>query len=235
MSLPRASVCLDAQGAQSHEHHDRGIARYIAEHTRALHRAAPEALHSVLLNPGLPLAGSLDWLLGKGCLAWASGDRRIAPRPREMPRIYHVMSPFELQQTLDAVWPSWARSGQVQNVVTLYDTIPLVFPEHYLSNPIIGARYRTRIRLVQEADHVLAISRTTAEDAVERLGVREDRISVINAGATSKFAGMYARENDAWRILHARFGELRPGFMLYVAGFEFRKNLERMIAAYGLI
>ena len=235
MSLPHRSVCLDAQGAQSHEHHDRGIARYVVEHTRALHRAAPEVLHSVLLNPGLPLAGSLDWLLGKRCLGWASGDRRISPRPATPPEIYHVMSPFELQQPLDTLWPSWARSGGVRTVVTLYDTIPLVFPEHYLGNPVIRARYLTRARLVQDADEVLAISGTTAGDAVEHLGVPEKRISVINAGATTKFAGMYASAEDARRVLGTRWPELREGFMLYVAGFEFRKNLERVIAAYGLI
>ena len=235
MSLRQGSVCLDAQGAQSHEHHDRGIARYIVEHTRALHETVPEILHSVLLNPGLPLAGSLDWLLGKGCLAWASGDRRISPQPAGTPEIYHVMSPFELQQPLDALWPSWARSAGVRTVVTLYDTIPLVFPEHYLSNPVIQARYRTRARLVQDADEVLAISQTTARDAVEHLGVPEERISVIHAGATTKFAGMYASTAEARAVLGPRWPELRPGFMLYVAGFEFRKNLERVISAYGLM
>ncbi len=49
MSLQARTVCLDAQGAQSPHHHDRGIARYIVEHARALHCASPQTLHSVLL------------------------------------------------------------------------------------------------------------------------------------------------------------------------------------------
>lgn len=235
MSLPRASVCLDAQGTQSHDHHDRGIARYVVEHVRALHRAEPDALHSILLNPTLPLRGSLDWLLGDRRLGWTTSDRRVSRRPAGTPPIYHVMSPFELQQPIDALWPTWARVSRVRTVVTLYDTIPLVFPEHYLKDPVIGARYRTRAQLVRDADRVLAISETTARDAVERLGVAQDRVSVIGAGATAKLAQLSGSPESAWSVLRARLRGVRPGFMLYVAGFEFRKNLQRLVAAYGLM
>jgi glycosyltransferase involved in cell wall biosynthesis len=235
MSLPARTICLDAQGAQSPGHQDRGIARYIAEHTRALHRASPEALHSVLLNPTLAFTGNLSWLLGEGRLGWTTGDRRVACRPQSPPAIYHVMSPFELQHTLDELWPAWARGSNVRTVVTLYDLIPLVFPDHYLSSPVIRTRYEARSELVRRADHVLAISRTTADDAVERLDVQPERVSVIDAGATEKFAQMYGSPTAAWNVLATRLPSLRPGYMLYVAGFEFRKNLERVVAAYGLL
>ena len=87
MSLPGRAICLNAQGAQSPHHHDRGIARYIVEHVRALHRARPEALHSVLLNPTLPLTGNLSWLLGDGRLGWSHGrSARRAGDPTRLPR-----------------------------------------------------------------------------------------------------------------------------------------------------
>jgi glycosyltransferase involved in cell wall biosynthesis len=235
MSLPARTVCLDAQGAQSPGHQDRGIARYIAEHARALHRIRPEALHSVLLNPTLAFTGNLGWLLGEGRLGWTTGDRRVACRPKSPPAIYHVMSPFELQHTLDELWPAWARGSDIRTVVTLYDLIPLVFPDHYLSNPVIRTRYEARTELVRRADRVLAISRTTADDAIERLNIQPDRVSVIDAGATEKFAQMYGSPAAVWNVLTGRLPFLRPGYMLYVAGFEFRKNLERVVAAYGLL
>jgi glycosyltransferase involved in cell wall biosynthesis len=235
MSLARATVCLDVQGAQSHDHHDRGIARFIVEHARAIHHANADALHSVLLNPMLPLPGSVDWLLGDRRLAWSTGDRRVRRRPSTVPAIFHIMSPFELQQTPDVLWPAWARCPRVSTVVTLYDTIPLVFPEHYLRDPVIAARYRARGELVRSADHVLAISQTTAQDAVEHLGVSPDRVSVIHAGATAKFGDMHTTHEAAWSVLAGPLPEIKPGFMLYVAGFEFRKNLERVVAAYGLM
>ncbi|HEV2974879.1 MAG TPA: glycosyltransferase [Solirubrobacteraceae bacterium] len=145
------------------------------------------------------------------------------------------MSPFELQRTIDALWPQWARGSEVLTVVTLYDLIPLVFPEHYLRDPVIRTRYETRAELVRHADHVLAISQTTADDAIERLGLERERVSVIDAGATAKFADMFDAPADARAVLDQHLPTIRPGFMLYVAGFEFRKNLERLIVAYGLL
>jgi glycosyltransferase involved in cell wall biosynthesis len=235
MSLPARAVCLDAQGAQSLHHRDRGIARYVVEHVRSLHRLESESLHSVLLNPKLPLAGSLDWLLGDDRLAWNTDDRRVVRRPSSRPAIYHAMSPFELQHTVDELWPTWARGPDVSTVVTLYDLIPLVFPGHYLRNAGTRMRYQARTELVRRADRVLAISQTTAEDAIEKLAIAPERISVIDAGATEKFAQMYDSPKDAWKVLAERQPAIHPGYILYVAGFEFRKNLERVIEAYGLL
>ena len=232
--IPPGSVCLDAQGAQSREHHDRGIARYVVEHVRALHGACPEALHSVVLNPLLPLTGNLSWLIGKDLLGWATDDRRSALRPTGRPAIYHVMSPFETQ-TLDSLWPIWARGAGIRTVVTLYDLIPQVFADHYLRKPSVRASYQTRLELIRKADHILAISEVTAQDAIEHLGIARDRITVIGAGATEKFAGMYSSQKTAWARLQDSLPAIRPGHMLYVAGFEFRKNIERAVIAYGLL
>src|SRR5262249_6507973 len=157
------------------------------------------------------------------------------PRPSPPPAIYHVMSPFELSRTLDELWPAWARGPDVRTVVTLYDLIPLVFPKHYLRDAVVGTRYQTRAELVRRAHHVLAISQSTADDATEHLGIEADRISVVGAGATEKFAPMYDSPAAAWDVLGARLSSIRPGYVLYVAGFEFRKNLERVIEAYGLL
>jgi len=233
VSLPARSLCLDVQGAQNSAHLDRGIPRFIVEHTRAIAQREPAVLHSVLLSPQRPLTGNLNWLLGGGLLAWATGDRRPTRRPRTLPSIYHVMSPFELERPLDELYPGWARSAAVQTVVTLYDLIPLVFEEHYLRDPVMRERYLVRTRIVREADRVLAISRTTAADAVDRLGVDPGRVTVIGAGATSTFAPMYQSRAQAELALSAGLKALRPGFLLYVGGFEFRKNLERLIIAYG--
>jgi len=235
VSLPARSVCLDLQGAQNSAHLDRGIPRFITEHARALVECDPAVLSAVLVSPQRPLTGNVNWLLGSGLLGWATGDRRPTRQPRRPSAIYHIMSPFELERPLDELWPQWARSAAVQTVVTLYDLIPLVFDEHYLRDPVMRERYMVRTRMVREADRVLAISRTTGEDAVERLQVDPRRVTVIDAGATSTFAEMYQTRAQAERVLASRLRELRPGFLLYVAGFEFRKNLERLITAYGLL
>jgi glycosyltransferase involved in cell wall biosynthesis len=223
------SVVLDAQGAQNRAHFDRGIPRFVTEQLRAVLAAAPEAVRSVALNPVRPLSGNLLWLVGSGLAQWSVPGER----PAEPPALYHVMSPFELDRSLAELWPDWVRSGEVRTVVTLYDLIPLVFESHYLRDPAGRAHYLARAELVRAADQVLAISQTTAADAERLLGVEERRITVVDAGVTSRFLHGYTADEPAWRVLRQRLPVLRAGFMLYVSGIEFRKNNERLISAYG--
>jgi glycosyltransferase involved in cell wall biosynthesis len=233
MTLADGAICLHVEGAQNRQHFDRGIPRYVVEHAKAIHAAAPDSLHSVLLNPALPLTGNLDWLLGTGLLAWGSHDRRVAPSWAHLPAIYHVMCPIGGGSSLDDLWPPWARDPTVTTVVTLYDLIPLLFPDRYLHDPRQSAEYVARLDLIRHADLVLAISRRTADDAIERLGVDEDRVRVIHAGASDQFAAMYQSAAGAWTAVRLRFPGVRPGFMLYVGGFEFRKNLGGLIEGYS--
>ena len=65
--------------------------------------------------------------------------------------------------------------------MTLYDLIPELFAEHYLADPSVRAWYRARLGLVRHADRVLAISHTTARDAIEHLGLRPERVVVAGA------------------------------------------------------
>ena len=231
MSLPQRGLWLDAQGAQNRAHFDRGIPRYVTEQLRNVVGIVDGAVHTISLNPRLPLTGNLDWLLGSEHLRWAGAatDGRS-----QQPQLYHAMSPFEMDRSMEEVWPRWARDRSVRTVVTLFDLIPLVFNDHYLSDPRMRSRYLARAQLVRRADQVLALSQTTADDATRLLGVRDEHITVIDAGVSNHFADAYGTRSEAERIVGRRFPGLRPGFMLYVAGIEFRKNLERLIAAYGL-
>jgi glycosyltransferase involved in cell wall biosynthesis len=227
--LPAESLVLDIQGAQNREHFDRGIPRYVTEQLRAVLAAAPEAVRSVALNPKRPLSGNLLWLLGSGLAHWAVPGQR----PAQPPPLYHAMSPFELDRSLTELWPPWLRGSATRTVVTLYDLIPLVFKDHYLREPAHRNHYLARAELVSSADQVLAISQSTAADAESLLGVPAARITVIDAGVASRFAGTYDADEPAWAVLGPRLPQLKPGFMLYVSGVEFRKNNERLIGAYA--
>ena len=118
-------------------------------------------------------------------------------------------------------------------MVTLYDLIPLIFPDQYLRDPAIRAFYSARVELIRHADGVLALSQNTAEDAVERLQVSPERVHVIHAGTSEHFAAMYPSPTAAWAHLSRHLKAVRPGFLLYVGGADFRKNMEGMIAGFG--
>jgi glycosyltransferase involved in cell wall biosynthesis len=117
--------------------------------------------------------------------------------------------------------------------VTLYDLIPLIFADHYLRDQRFRVSYDTRLELIRQADQILAISQATAVDAIERLNVPAERVHVIHAGVSDRFARMYTSPHAAWRDLARHFVAIRPGFLLYVGGFDFRKNLEGVIAGYA--
>jgi glycosyltransferase involved in cell wall biosynthesis len=227
MDLSPGALWLDARGIQSTQHAERGIARYVTEHIHALLELAPELVGRIGLDPDLPIPASLEHLEGSGKLGWHSRGR---PDVDPAPFLYHVMSPFERAIELDDIWPDWARDDDVRTVVTLYDLIPLVFREEYLTHANWGSwgtAWVARLGLIRAADQVLTISRRTADDAIERIGITNDQVTVIDSGVSGSLASL-AGSSAANR-------RLRPGFLLYVGGDEPRKNLEGTIRAFGLL
>ena len=233
MALPYRAVSLYAAGAQNWRHFDRGIPRFVVEHLRAISTLAPEAIDSVLLNPRLPLTGNLSWLFGTELLGFNDEDAPSYRSSRPSAAVYHVMSPFEPDTPIDVMWPAWARDAGVATVVTVYDLIPLIFDHHYLADPQVRVEYLARADFIRHADGVLAISESTANDVVTLLGVAAERVHVIHAGATEIFGAMYASKDAAWEHVTRHLRAVKRGFLLYVGGFEFRKNLETLITGYA--
>jgi glycosyltransferase involved in cell wall biosynthesis len=234
MELPERSVWIDVQGCQNAQNFERGIARQAAESTEALLRVAPEVIHTVGLSPKLPVPASLDFLRGTGLLGWATGK---GIRPEPPPAIYHVTSPFEPTSpgvSLDDHWPRWARRPGGRLVITLHDLIPLVFAEHYIDpNPLHFSRWLARLGMVRAADHILAVSQASAADAVEYLECDEDRITVIDAGTSTRIAAMVGTRDEGAKILRTKYPGLRDGFLFYVGGGDWRKNVTGLIEAYA--
>jgi glycosyltransferase involved in cell wall biosynthesis len=234
MTLPKRSVWIDVQGCQNVANFERGIARQAAESTEALLQLAPEVVHTVGLTPALPVPASLDFVHGTGKLGWVSG-KGSQPDPR--PSIYHVTSPFEgptPSVTLEEQWPRWARRPGTRLVVTLHDLIPLIFSEHYVDpDPINMSRWLARLGIVRTADHILAVSQCSAADAVEQLRVDENRITVIDAGTSVQIASMVGSREEAAKILQGKFPGLRDGFLFYVGGGDWRKNVTGLIEAFA--
>jgi glycosyltransferase involved in cell wall biosynthesis len=219
------SAYLDIQGIQSPAHGERGIARYLSELAQALERWHPQSVARYLLDPDLAVPGSIEPLAASGRLAYR--DRVDGTGAS----IYHVGSPFEYAP-LERIWPRFAHRSGMRLVVTLYDLIPYLFPEVYLTDPGVEAWYRTRLMLLRQADRVLAISQATARDAVDRLGLQEERVLVAGAGVSERFRPPASRE-AALAALQERLPWLEDGYVLYTGGIEPRKNIDRLLEAYS--
>jgi glycosyltransferase involved in cell wall biosynthesis len=121
-------------------------------------------------------------------------------------------------------------------VVTLYDLIPLVMREDYLTESSwghMGTVWTARLGMIRAAHQVLTISERTAEDAIERLGISESRITVIHSGVSSHHSSLVRTRDQAVELLRRERPRIRPGFLLYVGGDDARKNMEGTIRAYA--
>ena len=231
MRRAEGSVWLDARGTQSAAHGERGVARYIAEHAQALVALAPESIGSIGLDPEAPVPRSMEPLAQSGLLSW---HRRTRAPVRPPPGIYHVMSPFEVTIGLDDIWPAWIREARSRLVVTLYDLIPMVMRDQYLEEwGHNGVVWRARLGLIRAAHQVLTISQHTADDAMEHLGIPEERITVIDSGVSGAHSSLVRTREQADSVLRRTLPRIRPGFLLYVGGDDHRKNMEGTIRAYA--
>jgi glycosyltransferase involved in cell wall biosynthesis len=233
MSIAPGSVWLDARGTQSAAHGERGVARYVAEHAKALLELAPEAIGAIGLDPAAPVPPSMKPLEGSGLI---DRHRSVQEDGASPPAIYHVMSPFEMTMTLDEIWPPWIRRSGARVVVTLYDLIPLVMRGDYLTETSWGAMgtvWMARLGLIRAAHQVLTISERTAEDAVERLGIPREKVTVIHSGVSSNHSSLVPTRDQAVELLRRQRPRIRPGFLLYVGGDDARKNMEGTIRGYA--
>ena len=123
------------------------------------------------------------------------------------------------------------QAGQVLSA-TLYDLIPLRFPEHYFANETFERWYRRRLQWLHQADLLLSISEASRQDAIDLIGLDPDRIVTIHGGISAHFTpvedSLKARER-----LRARYGINRKGFVFYTGGDDYRKNLQGAILGYA--
>lgn len=113
-------------------------------------------------------------------------------------------------------------------LLTVHDVIPLTFREAMglLRNLLL---YRRGMQLsCRLNDVIVTVSAFSKRDIASKLGVSEARIRVIPNGIRDPFPPDPALEAE----LLGRYG-LQDGFLLNVGGIHERKNVPRLIAAFG--
>ena len=146
-----------------------GLGRYVRELALSLVREHSEVVAGLEVDAALVMPGAVEDFAGLGLLHQWPYDLRDMARKREF-RIYHVMSPFSPYPTYRLFPPAFARAG-ARLAVTLHDLIPWIYPETYLRETSVKGWYRARLKLVQAADLVIAVSHSAAADAVRLLDI----------------------------------------------------------------
>lgn len=173
----------------------------------------------------------------QGTVAENEGRLRAAEAAREdfiaslEPDFVHVSSLFE-GSVDDAVVSIGRGSKRIPTAVTLYDIIPYVLSDIYITSDQFRRYYESKILSLREADLLLSISEHSKSDAIEHLGIDESRIVNISAGIDAVFRPTQIENPEA---LLARYGiDTNTPFVLYVpGGFDPRKNFSNLFDAFS--
>ncbi len=118
----------------------------------------------------------------------------------------------------------------VPTLLTVYDVIPLRFPEHSTARARLLFRLTTKLAL-HASEHVIAISEATKQDYVRFFGVPPERITAIPLAASDRFRPRPLEEVES---LRRKYG-LPDRFFLYLGSNKPHKNLVRLVEAWARV
>ncbi|MCX7683372.1 MAG: glycosyltransferase family 4 protein, partial [Anaerolineae bacterium] len=127
--------------------------------------------------------------------------------------------------------PYWGPplTSPVPTVVTIHDLIPLLLREYRGGWPV--RLYTALVSLAaRRAALILTDSQASRQDIVTHLKLPPERVRVIYLGVGAQYHPTPAPEDEAIR---ARYG-LPERYMLYLGGFDVRKNVAMLLRAYRL-
>lgn len=201
-----------------------GVARYSASLLQALAEEAEERGGTPALRL-YSLGAEADSRAWKRLLDELPGDVRKGPGrwPRRSDLdLFHIPSFSD---------PS-CFGGPV--VFTIHDLTFLTHPEFHLPDNRNQCLLGT-LRAVSRRATILAVSEATAKEVRKWFVLPEDRLRVVYEAASPVFVVLEGAELDAARErLAERFGLDGP-FVLSVGSLEPRKNVARLVEAYGLL
>lgn len=259
LQLPSSALHLviDLQGAQSTGNRQRGIGNYAEALALSLARLA-KGRHRVSLVLNAAFADSIApiqqvfsglvaaqdihlWQPLSPCHAHDAGNgwRRAASEALYTAFVRSLQADVLLVTSLfegygdDAVIAVSGEQGAPLTAVVLYDLIPLIHPKPYLENSSTSAWYHRCLAHARRADRLLAISASSAQEALDYLDSDPAQVVTISSASDGRFR-VVAIAEDAAAQLRARYGLQRP-FVMYTGGIDHRKNIEGLIAAYAAL
>ncbi len=116
----------------------------------------------------------------------------------------------------------------VPTVVTIHDLIPLLLPA-YRSSMRVRAYTRLVTAAAGRATQIITDSMASKRDIVQHLGVHEERVHAIYLAADP--ACRPVRDGAALSAMRAKY-DLPEAYLLYLGGFDPRKNVPMLLRAY---
>lgn len=122
--------------------------------------------------------------------------------------------------------PACADSG----IITVHDLSVLRYPE---THPVERVKQfeKNFLSTLERTRHIITDSEAMRREIIELLGWSDENLSVVALGVTPDFA---PRQNNDESFLH-RYGLFASGYTLCVSTIEPRKNIDKLLRAYGML
>ena len=120
---------------------------------------------------------------------------------------------------------------QAKIIVTIHDTIPLIYPKQY--PPGIRGKFKFKLQkfLINRVDGVIAPSETSKKDVVRFLGVHQEKIKVIYEAPREIFK--LITDNRKLKTATRKY-DLPKRFALYLGDVNYNKNLLNLAEACNI-
>jgi glycosyltransferase involved in cell wall biosynthesis/SAM-dependent methyltransferase len=231
-------IAIDLQALQTNNSRNRGIGRYTQSVIEALFQQQNTLSYQLYINSNLPVPelddnyfkyNSVDYpyigscdineLLSKTVLMAADVDIVFIPSPME---------------GLDSTLPDYSDFPKKVFVIC-YDLIPLIFSDRYLNESNMRSLYMKRLKNIQNADFIFAISEATRQDVIKYLDILPEKVLNVSGGVSAFFTPIPAHEHQAWlETFASKFGIYKK-FILYTGGEDWRKNIEGLVTAFSAL
>lgn len=117
----------------------------------------------------------------------------------------------------------------------LYDLIPYIHKDKYLvDNKIYTKYYLDKIEHFKKADLFLAISESSSNEAIEHLGVNQNKVINISSAVDETFLIKDISNEEKQKFLN-KYSIIRKTIVYTPGGFDIRKNFENLIRAYAIL
>lgn len=248
-------IVIDLQGAQTDSRYH-GIGRYSRAFALALAHNPGDHEIWLLLNGAYPEAALdlrrafADVVPDERILTFhppiplelQTGSRRPRRNSAELIRA-HVLQSVDPDCVLitsvieplgtDAVTTNTLPELDAITVAIVYDLIPMLRPEQYLSDDDVRAFYTAKVAALGRARLLLAISESSRREAIEHIPAHAERVVNVSSAASAAFSPAALSQGASAASDLAAHG-ITDRFLMYApSGYDPRKNIEGLIEAFG--
>jgi glycosyltransferase involved in cell wall biosynthesis len=245
-------LLFDLQGLQNGSR-NRGIGRYVRSLFDAMARREDIRLYA-LLNGGMEetLTAAVEYAtsrIGAGRVLVMPGladTRQKHPDNQGRRKITEAMYEAFVDQTGcdvllvgtavegyddDTCFSLMAPAPKYLKSAIVYDLIPLLDPASYLGGSKLENWYDDRIRQLNAADLLLAISESSRREAIDHLKKHPSQVIAISTAMDDR---LFRQDVTVDRSILNRLGLIKP-FLMHCGVIEPRKNFDGLVKAFAAL